>query len=1542
MAELIPITGGGTSGQPVLEGDVLPPERKSGVVLQPHPFSAAHMRYEVAEGSTIYAIVLASGIRPRLMKHVRVWIGDEEIIQGVWHLVRPKAGTHIYIKLTPAGGSLGGSNTVRMMLMLAIVVAATAVAGPLGTMLAGAGLGAVMGGIAASLIVTGVSMLGMYLVNMLIPPPSNTTKSSERAFLGALRNRFNPFGPVPRIFGRRRVFPVMAGHPYTESSNGKRYLRAMLLVGFGPLKISDIKIGETSIESFDNITIEVREGWYDETYGKFRLIPGRRWEFDTTSEGWAGTAATLSVVNGNLRVTSTGADPQIAVTGLAVNGQRDYVVRAKVRRTAGTAWDGSLLYSTAGHGFSTSFRKTISNPFDRNDEWIICEWDMSALTAGGSDWRNNTITGLRLELGAASGTIHEVAWIEVGYPCGRDADRALYTKSISQLDVGAKLESGVSNIRLTEPDSIGFGVDVNIPTGLGEVDFNNAGDIDSQSVTIEVRYRKLGDTNWTAVNWSSNIAADGTSTDGQITYNAKSRAEIQLGGWALFPQKGQYEVRLVRTTVDYTGSAKFFGDTYWQSLRSYKDSSAINDDLVGGLTIISVRAKATDQFTSFPDQINCIAESYLPVRNSEGGFTYDLSRNPAWAFTDILRHRGRERLIADNRINLGTIRDWAVACDANAPSSTKPYWTVDAQIEDGSLFDACREIASHARASFIVENGLYSVVRDVPQTVPVQLITPKNSWGYNGMKQFIDLPHALRINFTNADKNHQPDEYIVYGDGYSKANASRFETLDFPYCTDAEQAFREGRYHMAVGQLRPEQHRVTMDIENLRCTLGDYVMLSHDVLSIGSGTGRVTAIVGTTTITGISLDEAIPMDPARTYGVRYRRGPTGSIHTAQLAAVTVPGEFSDFTFSTGIAAASAPLVGDLVMVGEFGVESAPMIVKRIEPGPDMTATLTLLDAQPGVWSADQASIPPFSSYITTPPNIAQQRPAAPTFRLVSDEQALVRQSDGSLPDQIMVVITLPQASLVSISGFEMQWRRSPDTSQADWETTIRTPVGKNTLYIPGVRMGRNYDVRVRSVSELGITSAWVEVLNHTVIGKASPPAGVTGLTVVAGIDGVQLSWLPNSEPDLKGYIVKRGLNWETAELVSEVLASTSIFVQCDTSVEQNFLVRAVDIVGNTSTSNAQITSEVIVPRPVTGLEGFLQLDVVFLRWVPVSMVGVRYEVRQGVDWKTALLVGVVSNSEIRTRLPSINEVDRVFWVEAVSAMGVYSGTPQPVTVTILPVANTNVVLSKDLVALSFPGLKHDATSSGSTLSLDLDGSGTQRPRADYYHLIDLGAVYSARSWVDFEAASIVGSGVTWDTANFSWASATSRSWLGTVSENRAGDVTPRIAIDSGFDASLVEGWRWNGTANGAKLSTAPTVSTAMTFASPARFENGALFERQSKLSYAVSVPSSFSIAIDARMRAGVNDGLLFKLIGSGRTLWCVQSQTEGSIALIDNLGNLNIVPYTKSDDDVATIVITQSATHRGLYVSSRRIEAIASDIKSIAAPGTFTSIAFYE
>lgn len=54
-----------------------------------------------------------------------------------------------------------------------------------------------------------------------------------------------------------------------------------------------------------------------------------------------------------------------------------------------------------------------------------------------------------------------------------------------------------------------------------------------------------------------------------------------------------------------------------------------------------------------------------------------------------------------------------------------------------------------------MRDGKFSVVRDVPQTVPVQHFTPRNATGFRGLKTFTRLPHGLKVRFVNPEREWQ-------------------------------------------------------------------------------------------------------------------------------------------------------------------------------------------------------------------------------------------------------------------------------------------------------------------------------------------------------------------------------------------------------------------------------------------------------------------------------------------------------------------------------------------------------------------------------------------------------------------------------------------------------------------------------------------------------------------------------------------------------------------------------------------------------------------
>lgn len=130
------------------------------------------------------------------------------------------------------------------------------------------------------------------------------------------------------------------------------------------------------------------------------------WDFDgDTTQDWFAANATLVAGTDGLEVTSTTTGHNIRITsGVDIAGSNYRYLAVKVKIESGGDWgrtDCVLLYSTGSHTFSFShYAKPINYDLDKiytdGDDFVIY-FDMHDLTAGGIDWKDSTITGLRFD-----------------------------------------------------------------------------------------------------------------------------------------------------------------------------------------------------------------------------------------------------------------------------------------------------------------------------------------------------------------------------------------------------------------------------------------------------------------------------------------------------------------------------------------------------------------------------------------------------------------------------------------------------------------------------------------------------------------------------------------------------------------------------------------------------------------------------------------------------------------------------------------------------------------------------------------------------------------------------------------------------------------------------------------------------------------------------------------------------------------------------------------------------------------------------------------
>lgn len=230
------------------------------VLAMPHFDPGDRIEITVPTGRTIAEILRLAlpDAAPDDLLRCRVVLvtpaGAEAIEPKFWGCVRPRPGVRVVIRVVP------GKSALRSVLAIVVSIAAVA----LGAMY-GLGLGTALGFtgttaqmVGAGLIGMAVTAIGTLAINALIPV--DDLEAENRYSISGWRNTPRPDGVVPVVMGRLRWAPPFSALSYTEIVGDFMYVRAVFCLGYGELEISDLWIGETPIEEYDEVTTEIRTG----------------------------------------------------------------------------------------------------------------------------------------------------------------------------------------------------------------------------------------------------------------------------------------------------------------------------------------------------------------------------------------------------------------------------------------------------------------------------------------------------------------------------------------------------------------------------------------------------------------------------------------------------------------------------------------------------------------------------------------------------------------------------------------------------------------------------------------------------------------------------------------------------------------------------------------------------------------------------------------------------------------------------------------------------------------------------------------------------------------------------------------------------------------------------------------------------------------------------------------------------------------------------------------------------------------------------------
>ncbi|HLO39703.1 MAG TPA: host specificity factor TipJ family phage tail protein [Phycisphaerales bacterium] len=1100
------------------------------VIARTNPLRAARVEASLPAGVCILDLLKAIDVRPG--PGVVVCVDGNAIPRDAWAHVRPKAGRLVTVGVRPLGG--GGKSAGRLLATVALIAASAGVGGWAAGALSAAGYGSAGVAIGGALASGAVMAGGYFFLNAMFPPPrqklgdGGVIKSSP--FLEGARNEIRQHAPFPAVLGDVRFAPPMGAVPYTESVGGDDYLRC-LFVMLGPVDLSEFRIGDTPLEDFEGVEVEVRNGFPNEL--PCSLYPSTIVQDSMSllleqADGW------------QERTSAVNAD-ELAVDLLFPRGLVEFAADGgRLSRTVAI----ELQYRKVGDSTWRDINPGSASPANFRELDFL--FRTPEATFGGSGVHNNDLnwSGNQVAYPDAKPAYLPASWYAwevlgaIYAPTSGTYHFAIDGSDACDLHINWQ---EIATFYGSHGPEVTFGT-INSSTHTGSIYLTKGyhtfrARVESRSGAagggaLAVAWKKPGDATFTIVpqaNLARVISTLGYGSEhsyesGKLDYRwfvsagygstittteASPDPVRKSVSWAV--ERGQYEIRIRRTTADST-SDQVFDEVYLSALKTIRAEDPIRQ---ANVAKIALRIKASDQLNGQLDTFNVrartIAADYDAASES---WIQRVTSNCASLMRWVVQGTGIAEPWTDDQLDLAEL----VRLHGDG------YTFNSVADQEGTVWERLQDIAACARSTPGLKDNKLTVVRDRVRTTPVQLFTPRNSWGFKGRKSFPDLPHALRMRFVSEDLEYKQDERIVFADGYTAESATRYQLIDVTGIVNGGAIWKYGCYLLAQMFLRPEVYTLNTDPEHMVCNRGDLVRLAHDVIVVGYSQGRVTGLIKDSAgnLKGVVVDEPCPMASGDTHAIRFRLKDNGQV---VYTVVTEEGEQIELRFTSPIPVSSdQPEVGDLFAFGLHGLESRECLVKSIRFDVDLNATLELVDHAPAVHTADQGEIPPYDSGVTQPPDYLNA-PEAPVIQTIrSDDTVLVKGPDGTVLPRILITLR-PQSGLRPYASFiQVRWRAIPPGGDPQGPFRAMTlELANNQIAISDVEQGVEYQVRLRYVTAAGVASTWTST-THTVLGKTGAPPNVQSFDVRRLSDGTrQFVWDLGVEPaDVAGVLIRYG------------------------------------------------------------------------------------------------------------------------------------------------------------------------------------------------------------------------------------------------------------------------------------------------------------------------------------------------------------------------------------------------------------------------------------
>lgn len=511
-------------------------------------------------------------------------------------------------------------------------------------------------------------------------------------------------------------------------------------------------------------------------------------------------------------------------------------------------------------------------------------------------------------------------------------------------------------------------VTINFPQGLYRM--NSEGEVESTYVDIEIQGR---------VNIRGNNVREYADSDwltlGQFSINEQKQSAFSrsyiFGSYA----PDRFDVRVRITNIEDTGP-RYVNKVMWTLLSHSLQGGFVRP----GKVLTALKIKATNQLS------NDVRVDWLQTRNNvyvwdpyEEQYVVKDATNPAWVCYDMI-HRARPIKVAGDNpplsfvvdgipakyIDYDAFNDWAFHCSPmdltgeqeelpiHGSEGNKGGWGLSfnyifANSED--LWEALKYPEAVGLGKVVVRGTKISCIFDKYWEKATQLFTVANINEGSFKVEYLpllDRANAIEVSYINKYKRYQKDTVAVYESTYNTEGIIKNPTqLSLDGCVEQEQALRYAQYHLNHNNYQTRTCTIDVDIDSLACTIGDLIIIQHDLPVWGYG-GVITDYDEDEC--KLVLDQEITFESGEEYQILCRVTDASSQDSETAETL----EYRDITFESNktntVYISEAfdyePEYGDVYAISKKNKVAKPFLIISIERKSDLQATLTCIEYEP--------------------------------------------------------------------------------------------------------------------------------------------------------------------------------------------------------------------------------------------------------------------------------------------------------------------------------------------------------------------------------------------------------------------------------------------------------------------------------------------------------------------------------------------------------------------------------------------------------------------